>query len=135
MSMIEIPPAASLAALFPSEYPAYPLSEWREAVADGETLLGYWDWVHSALTAEANDGTPASLAGVLEVTREHLGPLHEVRPDAHFAHCGADSLDVIEIAMAIEDRFKVELPDEELANITTPLQLAALVDAKLAAFA
>lgn len=32
---------------------------------------------------------------------------------------GADSLDVVDIIMAIEDEFKVEVPDTEVENIKT----------------
>lgn len=32
---------------------------------------------------------------------------------------GADSLDVVELVMAIEEEFDVELPDEEAENIET----------------
>lgn len=32
---------------------------------------------------------------------------------------GADSLDVVDLLMAIEDEFEVEIPDEEVENITT----------------
>ena len=32
---------------------------------------------------------------------------------------GADSLDVVEVLMSIEDEFKVEIPDEEIENIRT----------------
>ena len=32
---------------------------------------------------------------------------------------GADSLDVVELLMAIEDEFGVEIPDEEIENIKT----------------
>lgn len=32
---------------------------------------------------------------------------------------GADSLDVVELLMAIEDEFEVEIPDEEIENIKT----------------
>ena len=32
---------------------------------------------------------------------------------------GADSLDVVELLMSIEDEFEVEIPDEEIENITT----------------
>ena len=30
---------------------------------------------------------------------------------------GADSLDVVDLVMAIEDEFSVEIPDEEIENI------------------
>ncbi len=32
---------------------------------------------------------------------------------------GADSLDVVELLMSIEDEFEVEIPDEEIDNIKT----------------
>ncbi len=32
---------------------------------------------------------------------------------------GADSLDVVELLMSIEDEFSVEVPDEEIENIKT----------------
>ncbi len=41
---------------------------------------------------------------------------------------GADSLDVVEVLMSIEDEFKVEIPDEEIENIRTIGQLAAYIE-------
>lgn len=35
------------------------------------------------------------------------------------ADLGADSLDVVEMIMSIEDEFEVEIPDEEIENIKT----------------
>ena len=32
---------------------------------------------------------------------------------------GADSLDVVELLMCIEDAFEVEIPDEEIENLKT----------------
>lgn len=32
---------------------------------------------------------------------------------------GADSLDVVELLMSIEDEFEVEIPDEEIDNLRT----------------
>ncbi len=41
---------------------------------------------------------------------------------------GADSLDVVEVLMSIEDEFKVEIPDEEIENIRTIGELAAYIE-------
>lgn len=41
---------------------------------------------------------------------------------------GADSLDVVEVLMSIEDEFKVEIPDEEIENIRTIGQLATYIE-------
>ncbi len=36
---------------------------------------------------------------------------------------GADSLDVVEISMALEQEFNVSVPDEEIVNFKTPLDI------------
>ena len=41
---------------------------------------------------------------------------------------GADSLDVVEVLMSIEDEFKVEIPDEEIENIKTIGELASYIE-------
>lgn len=41
---------------------------------------------------------------------------------------GADSLDVVEVLMSIEDEFKVEIPDEEIENIRTIGELTAFIE-------
>lgn len=44
----------------------------------------------------------------------------KVKPEAHFVEdLGADSLDTVELVMAFEDEFDVEIPDEDAQNITT----------------
>lgn len=44
----------------------------------------------------------------------------EVVPDASFIDdLGADSLDIVELVMAIEKEFGIEIPDEDAEKITT----------------
>ncbi len=44
----------------------------------------------------------------------------EVTESAHFIEdLGADSLDTVELVMAFEDEFKIEIPDEDAEKITT----------------
>lgn len=40
----------------------------------------------------------------------------EVTPDASFEDLGADSLDIVEIVMALEEEFDIEISDEEAEN-------------------
>ena len=42
---------------------------------------------------------------------------------------GADSLDVVDLLMSIEDEFEVEVPDEEIENIKTVGALVAYIEA------
>ncbi len=44
---------------------------------------------------------------------------------------GAGSLDMIDLAMSIEDEFSIELPDDELDKIKTVADLAAFVEKHL----
>jgi acyl carrier protein len=44
----------------------------------------------------------------------------EIKPTAAFIEdLGADSLDIVELVMAMEEEFEVEIPDEEAENIKT----------------
>ena len=58
---------------------------------------------------------------VKRLIAENLGvALEEVRSDAAFIDdLGADSLDIVELVMAIEKEFDVEIPDEDAEEIST----------------
>jgi acyl carrier protein len=60
-------------------------------------------------------------ARVKEIIVEQLGvDLTEVVTDASFVNdLGADSLDTVELVMAFEEEFGVEIPDEEAEKIKT----------------
>jgi acyl carrier protein len=47
----------------------------------------------------------------------------EVKPEAHFVDdLGADSLDVVELVMALEEEFSLEISDEDAEKLTTVKQ-------------
>ena len=62
---------------------------------------------------------------VKKIVAEQLGVKdEEVRNEASFVDdLGADSLDTVELVMALEEEFETEIPDEEAEKITT-VQLA-----------
>ena len=62
---------------------------------------------------------------VKKIVTEQLGVEEaEVKPEASFTNdLGADSLDTVELVMALEEEFETEIPDEEAEKITT-VQLA-----------
>ncbi|MBR4072871.1 MAG: acyl carrier protein, partial [Clostridia bacterium] len=54
------------------------------------------------------------LADQLDVDAEEMTADTKIADDL-----GADSLDVVELLMSIEDEFEVEIPDEEIENLKT----------------
>ncbi len=56
----------------------------------------------------------------------------KVTPDASFSDdLGADSLDLVELVMALEETFDIEVGEDELKDITTVGQAFDLIYAKL----
>ncbi len=58
---------------------------------------------------------------VKEIIVEQLGvDAEEVTPQASFINdLGADSLDTVELIMALEEEFDMEIPDEEAEKLDT----------------
>ncbi|OMH32656.1 acyl carrier protein [Motiliproteus sp. MSK22-1] len=58
---------------------------------------------------------------VKKIVAEQLGVKEEeVTSEASFVEdLGADSLDTVELVMALEEEFETEIPDEEAEKITT----------------
>ncbi len=58
---------------------------------------------------------------LVDLIAEKLGvEPEEVTPEARFIEdLGADSLDIVELIMDLEDEFEMEIPDEEAEKLTT----------------
>jgi len=58
---------------------------------------------------------------VKKIVAEQLGVKEEdIQNSASFVEdLGADSLDTVELVMALEEEFETEIPDEDAENITT----------------
>lgn len=63
----------------------------------------------------------------------HVTP-EKVTDTASFVEdLGADSLDIVELVMAFEEKFGVQIPDEDSAKITKVSDAVAYLEAKIAA--
>ena len=69
----------------------------------------------------------AVLADKLSKNEAEIMPESIIREDL-----GADSLDMVEIIMGLEDEFDIEIPDEDAADIKTVAEVVAYIESKLA---
>ncbi len=58
---------------------------------------------------------------VKEIIADQLGvDVEQIKPESKFVDdLGADSLDVVELIMAFEEEFGIEIPDEDAEKIAT----------------
>lgn len=70
---------------------------------------------------------------VKKVLVEYLGINEEdIKPESHFYDdLGADSLDTVEIIMGVEEKFDIEIPDEDAENLVTYEALLNYITTKL----
>lgn len=72
---------------------------------------------------------------ITEIIVEQLGVKpEEVTPEASFVDdLGADSLDTVELVMALEEEFGIEIPDEDAEKIQTVGDAIRYIDEKAGA--
>lgn len=74
----------------------------------------------------------ALLDDIKAVVVEQLGVNpDEVKEDSKFVEdLGADSLDVVELVMALEEKFDIEIPDDEAEKIRTVKDVVNYIESK-----
>ncbi|MCW2945310.1 MAG: acyl carrier protein [Actinoallomurus sp.] len=72
------------------------------------------------------------LSGLGEIIEEIAGvPADDVAPEKSFVDdLDIDSLSMVEIAVAAQDKFGVEIPDDELKNLKTVKDVVVYVQSK-----
>jgi acyl carrier protein len=67
---------------------------------------------------------------VKDIIVDQLGVAEDqVKPDAKFIEdLGADSLDTVELVMAFEEEFDIEVPDEEAEKLTSVGEVTAYIE-------
>ena len=72
---------------------------------------------------------------VKKIVAEQLGIKEEdIKNESSFIEdLGADSLDTVELVMALEDSFKIEIPDEQQENLRTVQQAIDYIQANVKA--
>ncbi len=78
--------------------------------------------------ADVNEKIKSIIAEQLGVKPE------EVTPQASFIEdLGADSLDTVELVMALEEEFEIEIPDEDAEKMATVGDAVKYIEEKIAA--
>jgi acyl carrier protein len=69
---------------------------------------------------------------VKEIIAKQLGvDIAEVKPESSFVDdLGADSLDTVELVMAFEEAFGIEIPDEDAEKITKVQDAVSYIQSK-----
>ncbi|MFN3361328.1 MAG: acyl carrier protein [Pseudanabaenaceae cyanobacterium] len=75
-----------------------------------------------------------TLSRVQAVVAKQLGvEADTIKPESHFQNdLGADSLDLVELVMALEEEFKLEIPDEDAEGIATVGDAVKYIESKQA---
>jgi len=73
---------------------------------------------------------------IFSAIQEHLGERGldkaKIVPEAHLLRdLDLDSLDTVELTVGIEERFAIEIPDEELEGVETVEDIVTLISKKL----
>jgi acyl carrier protein len=92
-----------------------------ERAAPGPVIPGGRACRHGPSAAGETPGMSDTAEKVKKIVVEHLGVDEaKVTPEASFIDdLGADSLDTVELVMAFEEAFGVEIPDDAAEKITT----------------
>jgi acyl carrier protein len=71
--------------------------------------------------ASVSERNPVTVEKVKQIIAEQLGvDENEITPSSSFVEdLGADSLDTVELVMALEENFSIEIPDEDAEKIRT----------------
>lgn len=69
---------------------------------------------------------------VKEIIVDQLGvSAEQVTPEAKFVEdLGADSLDTVELVMALEEEFEVEVPDDEAEKLQAVKDVVSFIESK-----
>ena len=71
--------------------------------------------------------------GLREIMAARLGlPAEQLVPEARLVEdLGLDSLDAVELAISVERKFDIEVPEEELTKLKTVADMVALVASRM----
>ena len=132
---LDLPTAGTVYRL---EHPSGPGIRVDSHIYQGYTVPSHYDSMVGKVIAygDTRDQAIARMRGALmEMVVEGIQtniPLHrELMVDAKFIEdLGADSLDTVELVMALEEEFDCEIPDDQAEKITTVKDAIAYIEAR-----
>uniref|UniRef100_A0A7S0RD94 Acyl carrier protein n=1 Tax=Chlamydomonas leiostraca TaxID=1034604 RepID=A0A7S0RD94_9CHLO len=89
--------------------------------------------VRRAVITRATVDKEKVLADVRSIISQQLGTdLDKVAAESKFVDLGADSLDTVEIMMALEEKFEIQLDEEGAEKISTVQEAADMIATQIA---
>lgn len=77
----------------------------------------------------STESTQVIFRKVQSIIAQQLGvDIKQVTPEVNFTDLGADSLDTVELVMAIEEEFAVEISDQDAENIVNLSQVIDFIE-------
>ena len=78
-----------------------------------------------------NNSHDITIEEISRLVGVQLGNRRVNADDRFFEDLGAESIDVVNIAAAIEDKYRIQIKESEIAGIRTPADLLRLIQKRL----
>ncbi|KAM0821500.1 hypothetical protein ACQ4PT_072163 [Festuca glaucescens] len=110
---------------------AAPALSWKGSRISGQNLISMGTTSRRSLRLRVLCAAkPEMVTKVMEIVKQQLALKDDANltPESKFTDFGADSLDTVEIVMALEEEFKITVEEDNAQSITTIQEAADLID-------
>ncbi|XP_047068041.1 acyl carrier protein 4, chloroplastic-like [Lolium rigidum] len=112
---------------------AAPALSWKGSRISGQNLISMGTRTTSRRSLRLRvlcAAKPEMVTKVMDIVKQQLALKDDANltADSKFTDLGADSLDTVEIVMALEEEFKITVEEDNAQSITTIQEAADLID-------
>lgn len=101
-------------------------------ISYGDAMPDYTGKSPHEKQVSTNTSESQVVSRVKKIIAEQLGVKEDISNEASFVDdLGADSLDTVELVMALEEEFEIEIPDDEAEKIKTVKDAINYIESKL----
>jgi acyl carrier protein len=92
---------------------------------------GVWSFIKFNLTAGVNMSESLTIEEIKRLVSLQLGIRDVGDNDRFLEELGAESVDIMNIIVAVEEKFKIEIKESEIPDVPTPLALYRFVESRI----